>query len=659
MTRGPFRTIRAQVVGMILIGATVALIVAGTLLALAQHRALQGFAMQQAVALATMVATNSAAAISFRDERVAAATLATLAEQPSLRTARIILPGGETFATWTDGQNTGLELPVASAAWLQEQIAGRPDTPRGTIASGRLDVIAPVLIDADLIALVHVTADTGRLRQQLAAYLQYAGSAAVLALVIAAVLSWLLHRAITGRIAAIIAAMAEVRRGGNYRVRLPANGRDEIADLTGGFNAMLTEISLRDDQLAAHRRDLEHQVEDRTAALKEANATLERSNRDLQYAQVENRRLALVAQSTGSAVIVCGGDGRVRWVNEAFTRMTGHPLSSILGKRPIEFLFGPETEPGTIEAMQLAQERREPFSGEVGSYTRARQPIWLSVNIVPVLDPSGAIEQIITVAVDVSAMRRQEQRLAEALDREREVVAQQKRFIAVAAHEFRTPLTIIDGAAQRLARYADSVSPDDLRERMERIRRAVERMGQLVDTTLNSARLDAGRIEMNPIDLDLARLVNGCMHRLGTLATGFDLRLSGEWHKLPIRGDKRLLEQIFTNLLSNAVKYSGGSRVIDVLLSRSAMHARVEVRDYGIGVPENELPKLFTRFFRASTAKGLPGTGIGLNLVKELVELHGGEVSVTSSVGEGSCFVVSLPLAGAGGAEAGEVKQSA
>ena len=657
--RGPFRTIRAQIVGMILVGATVALLVAGVLISLAQYRMQQSYALQQADALAKMVAANSAAAISFRDERAATATLSTLAEQDSLRAARILLPGGEIFASWRDDQDPGGDLPPASAEWLKTQMAARPDGPRGMITSDHVDVIAPVLIDAELIALVHVSADTGQLRQQLVAYRRYAGGAGILALLIVAVLSWLLHRAITGRIAAVIGAMAEVRRSGNYRVRLPAHGRDEIADLAGGLNAMLAEISLRDDQLVAYRRDLERQVEDRTAALKDANATLERSNRDLQTAQVENRRLALVAQSTGSAVIVCGGDGRVRWVNEAFTRMTGHQLGAVIGKRPIEFLYGPETEPGAIEAMQSAQERRESFSGEVASYTRARQPIWLAVNIVPVLDTTGVIEQIVTVAVDVSAMRRQEQRLAEALEREREVVAQQKRFIAVAAHEFRTPLTIIDGAAQRLSRYAETTTPGDLRERMERIRRAVARMGQLIDTTLNSARLDAGRIDMNPTELDLAPVVTGCAQRLGSVAAGFDLRIGGEWLRLPVRGDKRLLEQVFTNLLSNAVKYSGESRVVDVALARTATQVRVDIRDYGIGVPEAEIPNLFTRFFRASTAKGLPGTGIGLNLVKELVELHDGEVSVVSRVGEGSCFTVILPLSRGDDADAGDVARSA
>jgi PAS domain S-box-containing protein len=645
MMPAPLRTIRAKIIGMILLTAALALAAAGALLSLEQYRALHRSALQQVTALAQVVAANSAAAISFRDEKAAQATLATLDRQTSLREARIVTPDGNEFAAWISAAGPVATDDSGSQAWVRARLAELPQRALGRVTASRLEVVAPVAIDRETIAMIHLVADTGSLRAEVADYARGAATAGLLALAIAALLSSLLHRAITARIAAIIGAMARVRASGDYRIRLPAHGRDEIADLTGGFNAMLAELSSRDDQLAAHRRDLERQVEERTAALVAANATLERSNRDLQSAQVEIRRLALVAQSTGNAVIVCGGDGRVQWVNEAFARMTGHALDGVLGKRPIEFLFGPDTDPGMLAVMQLSQSQRSAFSGELVCYTRSRQPIWLSINMVPVIGTDGAIEQIVTVAVDVTALRRQEERLAEALEREREIVAQQKRFIAVAAHEFRTPLTIIDGAAQRLARNADAIAPGDLRERVDRIRRAVARMGQLIDTTLNSARLDAGGIEMNTAVVDLAALVAACGRRLGSVAAGFDLRIEGASEPLPVLGDHRLLDQVFTNLLSNAIKYSGDSRRIDVTLARGGDEVRVEIRDYGIGVPEAELPKLFTRFFRATTAKGLPGTGIGLNLVKELVALHGGEVLVRSKVGAGSSFIVSLPLA--------------
>ena len=250
----------------------------------------------------------------------------------------------------------------------------------------------------------------------------------------------------------------------------------------------------------------------------------------------------------------------------------------------------------------------------------------------------------IFVMRDITERTQQEARVAAALTREREVSAQQRRFVAVTAHEFRTPLTIIDGAAQRLLRYAERITPADLSVRAEKIRSAVARMSQLVDTTLNSARLDAGQIALNRVALDLAGLVVGVCRRLEGLAPGFTITFAPPESAITIEGDARLLDQVFTNLVTNAVKYSGQSRKIEISIGRVDAKAAVSVRDFGIGVPADEVTHLFTRFFRASTAKGLPGTGIGLNLVKELVALHGGEVTVDSQIGEGSCFTVRLPI---------------
>lgn len=113
-----------------------------------------------------------------------------------------------------------------------------------------------------------------------------------------------------------------------------------------------------------------------------------------------------------------------------------------------------------------------------------------------------------------------------------------------------------------------------------------------------------------------------------------------------INGDPQLLDLIFTNLLSNAVKYSGNSHRVEVCIGRAGERATIVIRDYGVGIPTAEIPQLFSRFFRASTAKGIPGTGIGLNLAKELVVLHGGEIDVTSQLGQGTSFTVKLPIDG-------------
>jgi signal transduction histidine kinase len=252
---------------------------------------------------------------------------------------------------------------------------------------------------------------------------------------------------------------------------------------------------------------------------------------------------------------------------------------------------------------------------------------------------------LIFVMRDISERIAQEKRLAEALRRERSLSAQQRRFVAVTAHEFRTPLTIIDGAAQRLARNAEDVVPEELRQRVARIRDAVARMAQLIDSTLSLARLDDGAIAIKPTRLDLGTHVAATCRRFEGLVEGFAIELDQPPAPVEVMADAALLDQIVGNLLSNAIKYSGESRRIEVSVARVVDKAVVAVRDFGIGIPQDEVPHLFDRFYRASTAKGLPGTGIGLALVRELVALHGGVIELETRVDHGSRFVVTLPLA--------------
>jgi signal transduction histidine kinase len=275
--------------------------------------------------------------------------------------------------------------------------------------------------------------------------------------------------------------------------------------------------------------------------------------------------------------------------------------------------------------------------------------------------PSGliveALEQplsdggVVTIYRDVTAERRlvetlreREAQLIEALAAERETNAEQRRFVAIASHEFRTPLAIIDGATQRLEAKLAPVG-EDVGNRLQRIRGAVARMTQIIERTLSSARLDGGRMEMNWQDMDLAQLVREVCERERQISARFTIVAGGIEAPLHIDGDPKLLEQVLANLLSNAVKYSGAARDICVDLRRDGDHAEIAVRDSGVGVPAEEIDQLFTRFYRARTAQGISGTGIGLHLVRELVTLHGGTVSVASTLGKGSTFTVRLPIA--------------
>ena len=236
------------------------------------------------------------------------------------------------------------------------------------------------------------------------------------------------------------------------------------------------------------------------------------------------------------------------------------------------------------------------------------------------------------------------QQLSEALENERKYNALHREFVSMASHEFRTPLAIIDGAAQRLIRRAGRMTPEDLVERGGKIRHAVSRMIGLVDSTLSASRMEAGRIELEPEPCSLHNVLEAVCARQQEIAPDHKIRLALEDAPDLMVADPKQLDQIFTNLLSNAVKYSPQKGPIDVVATREGDLAAVSVSDRGVGIPKDELPKLFERFFRASTSTGIPGTGIGLNLVRELVRMHGGTLGVESTEAVGSTFIVRLPI---------------
>ena len=232
-----------------------------------------------------------------------------------------------------------------------------------------------------------------------------------------------------------------------------------------------------------------------------------------------------------------------------------------------------------------------------------------------------------------------------ALDEERELNCLQRQFVAMVSHEFRTPLAIIDGNAQRLARKAAVVTPEKLHAVVAKIRASVVRLTNLMESVLSSSSLEDGKIEFKLADCDLAALLHDICNSYRGLNAGH--RIIDDIAGLPptISADEKLLRQSFSNLLSNAVKYAPEETTIWVTAHPGNRgDVMVTVRDEGVGIPEQEQKRLFERFFRASTSTGIPGTGIGLHLVKHLIDMHGGSIVVESSPGNGAKFSVRLPI---------------
>lgn len=237
--------------------------------------------------------------------------------------------------------------------------------------------------------------------------------------------------------------------------------------------------------------------------------------------------------------------------------------------------------------------------------------------------------------------------LERALERERGVSEFYRGFASMVSHQFRTPLAIIDSNVQRLVRRGGKVTKEEIAQRATRIRTGITRLTRLVEATLDAARLDTGQIEVKLIPCDLADVVRTACERQKEITPDREILFDAVESGVPPCAlcDTALVEHVLVNLLSNAVKYSPSDSPIEVRIGTNGETVWCTVADQGVGIPEDEVPRLFERFFRASTASGVPGTGIGLNLSRSLARLQGGDVTVEPRADEGSTFTLTLPQA--------------
>jgi len=223
------------------------------------------------------------------------------------------------------------------------------------------------------------------------------------------------------------------------------------------------------------------------------------------------------------------------------------------------------------------------------------------------------------------------------------VFTQQARFTSDAAHELRTPVAIM--RAQTQAALMRDRSPEEYKETIESCHRAANRMQKLIEALLALARFDANREPTRLVPLDLATLVKETIEATTSITSQRRIRVEASLDPAPCHGDPVQLGQVLSNLVANAVFYNRDDGTIRIVTSQNAGFAELVIADTGRGIPESELPNLFTRFHRVdkSRNRGDGGTGLGLAITKSIVEKHHGNISVASQLGAGSTFTVRIP----------------
>ena len=537
------------------------------------------------------------------------------------------------------------DAPEVRAALAGQRV--RVDAQHTAFGDGRYGAIVPIAANGWILAFTRPIAPLdAALRERFALDVLAIGAVIALAAVIAAAVAQRLTRPLS----AMSAAAGAIARGERPEIPQVAQNDVEVARLGAAMRTMSGAIAEREDalRLLATASDVLSQSLDYDETLAALARVVvpgvadwcivdiidERGPVRVSVVQADPTKADLAARIAAARVDITRSPAKT-------VLESGEPLL-------LSDVSDPAATPG-VTAEELANYRAmQPRSLMVVPLAAQGKPFGLISFITAEsgrrfdeddLVLAGEITRRAAVAIEHARLYRQLQ----------ESLRSRDEFLSSAAHELKTPLTSIKGYAQTLERRTRELD-EPIRARfasLARIDAASTRMARTIDELLDLARLRLGQtIELDRKVVDLVEVARDSVAEHAAMATGHRITLEARVPALVSEWDGRRLEHVISNLISNAVKFSPSGGDITVTVDRVEGDALVAVRDHGVGILPVDRAAIFERFRRGTNVKGIPGTGIGLTLAKEIVEAHGGQIFVDSVAGKGSTFTVRLPLSG-------------
>lgn len=252
-------------------------------------------------------------------------------------------------------------------------------------------------------------------------------------------------------------------------------------------------------------------------------------------------------------------------------------------------------------------------------------------------------ERTIILKEALTELQHSKKSLSDALSKEKELSEIKSRFVSMASHEFRTPLSTILSSASLIGKYEKEEDHDKREKHIKRIRESVKHLNDLLEDFLSLGKLEEGKVETVPEQLDLSEFLREISEDLsGAFKTGQQLLISCD-RITNFHTDGKLLRNILFNLLSNAIKFSSEGSQVWIRVRENPGMLIIEVEDKGIGIPEKDLAYMFSSFFRGSNVMHIQGTGLGLHIVKRYIGLLKGKISIKSELDKGTTVVLEIP----------------
>ena len=424
-------------------------------------------------------------------------------------------------------------------------------------------------------------------------------SIVLLALILTVIVSFYISRYVTTPISEFTKSATEIARG-NFSHKVKINSNDEIGKLARLFNYMTTELR-------------------RLNEMNLANIIAERN------------KTQTIIRNIADGVIVTDHNARVLIVNSAAEHWFGLNQNHVLEK-PISQVVN---EPRLIQLVDEAIEKKKSVLPNIELSIKIKgewKPRILQVIAARVLQEDNTLIGVVSILRDVT--------------QQKEIDKMKTELVSMVAHELRSPLTSISGFSELL--LDTDVNQEQSEEYAGIILKEANRLSDLINKFLDISRIESGRIQPKKSNVNLVEIVQMVIGNNSYLAGR--KRIEVEVHTPDsvdkIWADSGMMEQVLINLFSNAVKYSPQKTRIDIIVKNLQDHISVEVHDQGFGIPKKSIPKIFDKFFRVTEdeqVRNVTGTGLGLALVKQIVDMHNGRMEVESKVGVGSVFTLIFP----------------
>ena len=367
------------------------------------------------------------------------------------------------------------------------------------------------------------------------------------------------------------------------------------------------------------------------------------------------KELRQFIETANAPIFGIDSNGMVNEWNQSSEKITGFTKEEVLGQDLVATYINSNYQKSVKKVLDNAQRGVETANFEFPLYAKDGKRIMILLNSSTRRNSDGKIIGMLGVGQDITILNEYKknleskveyrtQELQESLEREKELGQLKTSFVSMASHEFRTPLTSIKAISDIILRYSNKLSQESINARLEKIKKEVDDMTIMLDDILIIGKSEAQKLAFNPDIEDIVFLIRKIITEYQfSDTTNRQLIYDIPNSIIMINVDKKWIKHIIINLISNAEKYSNKNTPIKISIHQNQSNISFSFQDYGIGISKQDIKKLFEPFHRGSNAQNIPGTGLGLSVLQQAVDLHNGKIEVESNLGKGSKFKIILP----------------